>query len=199
MRVLSFDVGIKNMSYIDIEYLNGDVSFRLHNWGIMDISEGTSLKDLNGLASNLVKALQSQYPSSLNASFDYVIIENQPALRNPIMKSLQMIIYTYFLNDKLNASHKLELKMINATNKLKVTRWTDKETIENLQKDLSGLASGYTKRKKLSVALCATFLNKHQSIIEDYNKWQEFFKGHKKKDDLSDTLNMCLYFLHNAL
>ena len=30
---------------------------------------------------------------------DLVVIENQPALKNPTMKSIQMMIYSYFLID----------------------------------------------------------------------------------------------------
>ena len=29
----------------------------------------------------------------------HVLIENQPALKNPVMKSIQMIIYTFFVMD----------------------------------------------------------------------------------------------------
>ena len=52
----------------------------------------------------------------------YVLIENQPALKNPVMKSIQMIIYTFFvmngvMNDKSNIEN---IHMVNARNKLKV-------------------------------------------------------------------------------
>ena len=51
---------------------------------------------------------------------DIICIENQPALKNPTMKTIQMIIYTYFLikgitSDKLIS----DIQMINARNKLK--------------------------------------------------------------------------------
>jgi hypothetical protein len=33
------------------------------------------------------------------SSIKYVLIENQPALKNPVMKTVQMIIYTFFVMD----------------------------------------------------------------------------------------------------
>ena len=53
---------------------------------------------------------------------DVVIIENQPALKNPVMKTVQMLLYSYFLikgyNQQMNPIKNIE--MINARNKLKV-------------------------------------------------------------------------------
>ena len=51
---------------------------------------------------------------------DKVVIENQPAMKNPTMKSIQMMIYSYFLmNGVCYDSPITNIEMINARNKLK--------------------------------------------------------------------------------
>ena len=52
----------------------------------------------------------------------HVLIENQPALKNPVMKSIQMIIYTFFVMDGvMKKESSIEtIHMVNARNKLKV-------------------------------------------------------------------------------
>ena len=52
----------------------------------------------------------------------HVLIENQPALKNPVMKSIQMIIYTFFVMDGImKKDSSIEtIHMVNARNKLKV-------------------------------------------------------------------------------
>ena len=48
---------------------------------------------------------------------DHIIIENQPVLKNPTMKSIQIMLYSYFLlkNKKMKS-----IQLVNACNKLKV-------------------------------------------------------------------------------
>ena len=50
-----------------------------------------------------------------------IIIENQPALKNPTMKTIQMLLYSYFLiNGYTRDDSNIEnIEMINARNKLK--------------------------------------------------------------------------------
>ena len=52
---------------------------------------------------------------------DTVLIENQPALKNPTMKTVQMILFSYFLINgvKDNTKSVENIEMINARNKLK--------------------------------------------------------------------------------
>jgi len=52
---------------------------------------------------------------------DVICIENQPALKNPTMKTIQMLLYSYFLiNGYTRDDSKIgNIEMINARNKLK--------------------------------------------------------------------------------
>ena len=152
--ILSFDVGIKNLSYCKIEY---NENCTIKQWGIINIFEedeseltcqafknkgglcqkkcnkyiledskkigycGTHLKslekdkkiyeiskininkmDIQVLYSYLIKSLD-KYPDIVD-NVDEILIENQPALKNPRMKTIQVALYTYFyiryINDK---------------------------------------------------------------------------------------------------
>ena len=58
---------------------------------------------------------------------DIIVLENQPCLTNPVMKSIQMILYGYFLYNSVWKVHKQDkektlprVMLTSATNKLKV-------------------------------------------------------------------------------
>ena len=49
-----------------------------------------------------------------------MVIENQPALKNPTMKSIQMLLYSYFIIEGVCKDPICQnVQMINARNKLK--------------------------------------------------------------------------------
>ena len=67
---------------------------------------------------------------------DVVVIENQPSLKNPQMKSIQMILYSYFLilgkvigNGENSKSYIQSIDFCSASNKLKVYTSGGWETI----------------------------------------------------------------------
>ena len=112
-----------------------------------------------------------------------VIVENQPSLKNPTMKSIQMIVYSYFLmNGICNEDSKIErLEMINARNKLKVYKG---EPI------VCDIKDTYKRNKYLAVQYCGKMiLNEEQKFIDLYN-------DSKKKDDLSDSYLQGIYYLN---
>ena len=69
-----------------------------------------------------------------------IIIENQPVLKNPTMKSIQIMLYSYFLIRNKNIE---KIKLVNAYNKLKVCK--DKLSEENQQK-ISKIKDKYRKK-----------------------------------------------------
>ena len=111
---------------------------------------------------------------------DYILIENQPVLKNPVMKSVQMILYSFFLiNGIINNTIK-EIKFISARNKLKVY---DGPPIEVKVK------GKYAKRKRLSIEYCRYMINDDTDNLNFFNK-------HKKKDDLADCFLQAIWFLN---
>ena len=58
-------------------------------------------------------------PQLLN--IDYLLIENQPVRLNPIIKSIQMFIYSYFMiRGCVDKNNIREIKLVHAKNKLKL-------------------------------------------------------------------------------
>ena len=110
-----------------------------------------------------------------------IIIENQPVLKNPTMKSIQIMLYSYFLIKNKNIE---KIKLVNASNKLKVCK--DKLSEENQQK-ISKIKDKYRRNKTLAIIHC-------EMMISD-QKVLEFFNSHKKKDDLADAYLMTKYLL----
>jgi hypothetical protein len=111
-----------------------------------------------------------------------VIVENQPSLKNPTMKSIQMMVYSYFIiNGVCNKDSTIEqLDMINARNKLKVYKGPE------IQCDIK---ETYKRNKWLAVKYC-------DYMIKDENdKFIKLFNDSKKKDDLSDAYLQGIYFL----
>ena len=111
-----------------------------------------------------------------------VIVENQPSLKNPTMKSIQMMVYTYFLiNGVCNSDSTIkELEMINARNKLKVYNGPE------IKCDIT---ERYKRNKWLAVKYC------DYMIQNEKDEFIELFEESKKKDDLSDSYLQGIYYI----
>jgi hypothetical protein len=124
MKILSWDVGIYNLSYCIIEK-NDNLDPKVIGWDIVNLVDNELMKkNRNLLFENIPRKLH-EIPELLNV--DYVVIENQPSLKNPQMKSIQMILYSYFLilgkvigNGENSISYIDKIDFCSASNKLKV-------------------------------------------------------------------------------
>lgn len=111
-----------------------------------------------------------------NVKIDYVIIENQIGPLAIRMKTIQGMIVQYFIMSNLNVEY---IEFISASNKLKDCDIKDKEK--------------YSDRKKLGISKCLGILTTDIRFNEHIN----FFNGHKKKDDLSDSFLQGMWFINN--
>ena len=230
-KILSFDVGIKNLAYCIL-----DSNCEISEWKVLDIIEknenneeivncscknnnGTNCKSkaiykkndsetyycnkhssvnkeiipdlslikkkvkvksipLNKMSILLFECL-NKYPNLLNVNI--VIIENQPCLMNPMIKTIQVLIYSYFtIKGILNESSSItEVNMVNARNKLS---FYNGPAIETFSKNK------YTQRKKESIEVCKYFI-KDDTINSPY------FLAHKKKDDLADAYLQGMWYI----
>lgn len=128
----------------------------------------TKSLSLQDMAINLVKQLNEK-PELLDV--DEVVIENQPVLKNPTMKSIQMLIFSYFIINGIDKGNRVSnINLFSAKNKLQVY---DGPEIECDKK------GEYAKRKFLSTEYTKWFLR-------DNDKWLNYFTKNKKKDDLGD-------------
>jgi len=234
MKILSFDVGIKNLSFC---LLNDTV---IEDWGILNIStddvcdhctkdgkrcdksvkfvcQGTSSsfglsipfqvcsahKKLKQYSDKKFKCVPKKKNPMLDqgtkmveilkekdnfVNVDLVVIENQPALKNPTMKSIQMILYTYFLIEGVtntNSSIK-SIELINARNKLKA---------------YSGpivpcdIKDKYKRTKFLGVQYCLSMIVESKQA----DQWLNLYTTSKKKDDLADAYLQGMYVLKSKV
>jgi hypothetical protein len=208
MKILSWDVGIYNLSYCILEKNNDNFNdIKIIGWDIINLVDNESMKkNINLLFENIPKKLY-EIPELLDV--DIVIIENQPSLKNPKMKSIQMILYSYFIilgkiigNGENTTSYIDKIDFCSASNKLKVYDGPEinliskKKNIENKEfenkdienNELNKKTIKYSDKKKLAILHAQYYLQYQDS------KYLEFFNSHKKKDDLSDSFLQGLYW-----
>ena len=162
-----------------------------HSKGITDPFKIDGKKNLNQLTKILYAELD-KIPEFSEAKT--ILIENQPVLKNPTMKSIQMILYSYFmLRYVVDKKLDIEIKLMSAKNKLKVYDGPPINKYDNLK-------SKYSRDKKLSIDYCQYYLEKKKN-----NYWIDYFKNYKKNkgkgvignDDLADTYLMIIYYINN--
>ena len=135
-------------------------------------------RDIMKLSQICIKSLRLLDLSNIK----YVLIENQPALKNPVMKSVQMIIYTFFIMEGvMNENSPIEkIHMVNARNKLKVYKGTKIECNKK---------NKYAQNKYLSVEYTKVMVENENDIFKD------IFNQSKKKDDLADAYLQGIYWI----
>ena len=194
--ILSFDIGIKNLAYCILYKdltINNEKNLIIYKWGIINILEDNEkCKDisLDEIGTRMYKRLQDEF---LEENITEVLLENQPVLKNPVMKSIQILIMGFFKYESVILGREIKLiKLINASNKLKL----GKKLIQfNESEDILKIKSKYNRNKKLAILYTNYFLEKE--LYSDYNKYNTLFNGHKKKDDLSDAFLQGLYYIKN--
>jgi hypothetical protein len=102
-----------------------------------------------------------------------ILLENQPAFKNPTMKSIQILLFATIRERVLPGAS--EIGFVHAGKKTKGSTGGDK---------------GYAERKKASETRVEEWFQK--SSVNENLRWLTFLKGNQKKNDLCDTLCMCL-------
>ena len=170
MKILSWDIGIINLSYCILE--KNELDIKIIEWGIINLMETPEMKkNRNLLFENIPKKLH-ELPFLLNV--DKVVIENQPSLKNPQMKSIQMIVYSYFLMyGKVLNNNDYKIKDIdfcNASNKLKVYKGDEIILIKKVKKEKI-IA---TKLQDIKIELINEVSENNDNIINNENNNEEF-------------------------
>ena len=221
MKLISFDIGIKNLSYCILE----SETKKVLDWGIINISvdkkcehclngkgcDKSATYECNGkllctghtklkmykdckkkkikkddnmifnLGKNMVKVLDERV-NFLDVKL--VLLENQPALKNPTMKTVQMLLYSYFLMRGVSDGGIENIVMVNARNKLKAYKG---EKVECDIKDR------YKKNKYLAIEYCK------RMIHSEKKEYIDLFTESKKKDDLSDSYLQGIYYIQDII
>ena len=133
---------------------------------------------LEELGTNLFSALDA---NPLFLKCENIIIENQPVLKNPTMKSIQIMLYSYFLIKKKNIN---TIKLVNASNKTKVYKGPKDDELTKITE----IKDKYKITKMTAI--------KHCQMMIDQPNVLDYFNSHKKKDDLADAYLMTQYLMN---
>ena len=122
---------------------------------------------------------------------DEVLIENQPSLKNPNMKTIASILYSYFVmrgivDKDITKSLMRNVKFISPSNKLKV----DKSVTQNKLDKAKDKKEYYDITKGLGKIYCL-------ALIKETEK--HFLSVHEKQDDLCDCFLQGFQYLFNPL
>ena len=174
MILLSFDIGIKNLAYCQIDTETNDIL----DWFILDCSGS------NNAVLCVIEQLES-VPNLLES--DIILLEKQPSF-NPTMRMISTAIYVYFtLRLNYENSKKTKILYYSAKNKLKICNSTEILDSKTKSKTKQNRKKNYYLNKKAAVEetrilICDTgFLN--------------YFEKNKKKDDLADCYLQALAYL----
>jgi hypothetical protein len=123
-----------------------------------------------------------------------ILLENQPVLKNPTMKSMQMFLYSYYLMkimEKDDIANK-KLHCYCASKKLDMITYLPEEEQTRINTFIETVNNPYQKNKKMSIMMV-------EVLLKDNKKWLEYFKSHPKQDDLADSLLMTLHYFEKQL
>ena len=196
MLFISFDIGIKNLALCISK--KTDENLEIIDWRVITLADRK--KDVNGLNNiseilfyeldNIVGSLEE-----LKLSINYVLIENQPSNLNGIMKSIQLLIFSYFSLlkhwDKLN----MNVLLINASLKLQYHTFKPEPLIkiDSQRTKKEQKRDKYRNNKNDGIEITKYYI-KDNEILNNY------FIKYKKKDDLADTLLQTVSYIkkHNS-
>jgi len=179
-KYLSFDIGIKNLAYclLEVDDSTEYRNIKILEWGVMDLAQGQKVKelDLMTIHSRMIDALNNCDFLNSNSDINTAILENQPCLMNPTMKSVQILLFASLWMRKEDGVIDIgKMAMFSARNKL--------EAYDGPEIDFSHIKTKYTRTKKLSIAYTKYMLVESEQSQE----MNELFENSKKKDDLADA------------
>ena len=185
MLYISFDIGVKNLALCILKQT--DSLIEVIDWRVITLAE--KKKDINGLnaiSENLFYELDNIVGSIEELKYekiDYVLIENQPSNLNGIMKSIQLLIFSYFMLLKHWDKLSLNVLLINASLKLQYHTFKPEPLIkfDSQRTKKEQKRDKYRNNKNDGIEITKYYI-KDNKFLHDY------FTKHKKKDDLADTL-----------
>lgn len=239
MRIISFDVGVRNLAICILDKNNTDSKVEIKYWNVINLLEESDSKNShlcietnkNGKICNklatyndknnkkffckkhkneesildnklnkkiLIKSVNTQRMCILlceklnyihNNDFnildvDEIIIELQPS-KNPRMKSLSNMLYSYFIL-KGFVENSLETKKIKKISYVSAKYKLSFYNGPNIDCKLKG---EYAKRKYIAKKQCEYLLENQQNYLEYFNK-------NNKKDDLADCYLQGMWYLN---
>ena len=177
--ILSFDLGVKNLSYCVIKK-----DCTIHDWKVVDILDGntrsTRVKSISieRCVKYLLTYLQSApFPDDL----EYILIESQPGggrTANLRMKTLSHCIQTYFIMTFPNAM----IKFVSPKRKLELCGGMCTSKSSKVR---------YQEHKKRAI-------NTVHELVKG-TEWEDWYSRLVKRDDAADSYLQARWFSLNVL
>jgi len=168
------------------------------------IANNAKLKDnFNQQVERLLVELDKFYDQFIDTIYDVdnkiisfldIYIENQPVLKNPIMKTISIVLFAYFNMKKIKFPNKIKsVNFVSATVKTKINLYNNIKQNFNLNTKLIS-NNNYQNRKQYCINIAKDIV--YQLNISFFNAVAtSIYEFSKKKDDLADTLLYVLYVL----
>jgi hypothetical protein len=118
-----------------------------------------------------------------------VLLENQPVLKNPTMKTMQIFLYGYYVQNGIRRNSTSEIHCYSASKKLDLIKFLPTERVQTIVTELKTIKGQYSRNKRMAVRLCEYMLE--NAINAD--ELRSIFSDKKKQDDLADSLLMTLH------
>ncbi len=150
-----------------------------------------SKQPIQDLAEKLFERLDLEFKNF--GEISEVLIENQPTLKNPKMKTISSILYSYFIvrgivDREKSKSNITEVKFVSPSNKLKVNSKQTNLILESEKNKVN--ANVYKMTKTLGVKYCKSLISD-----EDNKKIDQV----KKKDDMADSFLQGFQYLFSPV
>lgn len=186
--ILSFDVGIRHLSFCQISYSdNWNVnSCQVQKWEVLDLGPVSSVEQCSLV---LTQKLIELFPlESLN--IDTVLIERQPKSRSIIMVAVQMFLCSYFTLGQVKGSVG-QVRFISAQRKLAMNACPEVVKAKSLEDSKKSAKVSYAANKKYAIMTARHYL---EHVIRDFANLV-LLDMYPKKDDLSDSLLQALSYV----
>ena len=188
MIYVSFDIGVKNLALCVIKEYQDNVS--IIDWRIISLAESKKeIKGENEISERLYVELDNII-GTLNelgiSTIDTVLIENQPSNINGIMKTIQLLIFSYFNLLKHWDNIVKNVILVNASLKLQTHSIIPPSRQDNKVK--------YTRRQKYinnkndSIEVCKYYIKNTEKLLN-------FLNSNKKLDDFADTFLQTISYI----
>lgn len=174
-NLLAFDIGINNLAYAHISHNPNDNTICIKNWSIIQLKQAKEKKEFSEISKILMRTLQDLFWDN---NYDVILLENQPVMKNPVMKTIQIMIYSFFMVQKTQKNLDNLIKLVSAQNKLKVSQ-KDKVDCSHITTE-----NKYKRNKETAIAYAKYYLN----FTNQSQEWIDYFDKCPKLDDISETL-----------
>ena len=181
MRVLSVDVGVRNLGVCELEARGGELAM-----GAWEVVRGDVGPDggIQAAISGAVSAMLDLHGRTGGAGWDCVVIENQPCIKNPRMKAVQIAIHTFLV---IHYGPDVSVCLAGAVGKNKVAE----RILGGRGTEEPDAGKRYRAAKRRSVEATTRFLEARGGFADRLAA----LASSDKKDDMCDAFLQGVYYL----